>query len=104
MTEAELEAEVRRLLADRRLYGYHPYDSRRDTAGWPDWVILGRGRILYRELKTDFGQLSPEQSRVRNLLVVAGADWDIWRPVDLRSGRIQRELAALSVNARTAPR
>lgn len=101
MTEIELEVEVRRLLADHRLYGYHPYDSRRDAGGWPDWVILGlgRGRLLFRELKTDSGQLSPAQSRVRNLLVTAGQDWAIWRPADLRSGRIERELAALTVNA-----
>lgn len=95
MTEAELERHVRRMLADLRLFGFHPYDSRRSAPGWPDWTILGR-RVLFRELKSSTGQLRPDQVRVRNLLVAAGEDWSIWRPEDLHSGRIAAELAAVA--------
>lgn len=94
MTEAQLEREVRRLLKERGLYGYHTHDSRGSESGWPDWVIVGR-RILYRELKSTDGQLSPAQSRWRNLLVAAGSDWAVWRPADLVSGRIATELAGI---------
>jgi hypothetical protein len=96
MTERQLEDAVRALLKVHGLWGYHTADSRGSQPGWPDWVILGR-TVLYRELKTSEGQLSPAQSRVRNLLRVARADWGIWRPADLASGRIDRELRALKL-------
>lgn len=97
MSEAELERAVRDLLKRHGLYGYHTTDSRWSTArGFPDWVIIGRRGILWRELKSPWGQLTPDQRRVRNLLVAAGADWDVWRPADLESGRIDREMSAIA--------
>lgn len=94
VTEAELERAVRDLLKLHRLWGYHPYDSRRSEPGFPDWVIIG-SRVLWRELKTDGGELRPDQRRVRNLLLAAGEDWAVWRPADLRSGRIDQEMRAV---------
>ena len=94
MTEAQLEAEVRLLLARLRLYGYHPYDARGSPRGWPDWVIVGTD-VLFRELKDDHSRLRPEQRRVGYLLQAAGADWAVWRPEDLRAGRIAQELQAI---------
>lgn len=95
MTEAELERAVRALLKTYRLWGYHPYDSRRSQPGFPDWVVISPKGVLWRELKTDTGQLTKEQVRVRNMLQAAGEDWSCWRPADLLSGRIARELAAI---------
>jgi hypothetical protein len=63
--------------------------------GWPDWTIIGT-RVLWRELKTGDGQLTTEQRRVGWLLIAAGAEWAIWRPEDLTSGRIERELADIA--------
>lgn len=94
MTEAELERNVRRLLQLYGLYGYHTADSRRSAKGWPDWVIIGR-KVLFRELKTAYGVPTGEQRHVGYLLQAAGADWDIWRPLDLASGRIAREMQAI---------
>lgn len=91
MSEAELERELRALLEERDLYGFHPRVSKGSAPGWPDWVVVGR-RVLYRELKSSGGQLTPEQRRVGWLLRAAGQDWDVWRPRDLHSGRIAREL------------
>lgn len=73
---------------------YHAYDSRRSVPGWPDLVLIGQG-IIYRELKSATGTLRPDQRDWRDMLRAAGADWAIWRPADLESGRIEAELRAL---------
>lgn len=77
------------------LYGYHTADSRRSAKGFPDWVIVGK-RVLWRELKSAYGMPTAEQRQVGYLLQAAGADWDVWRPLDLVSGRIARELQEVS--------
>jgi hypothetical protein len=65
-----------------------------DGKGFPDLVIVGPGGILYRELKTDVGRLSPEQVVwLRKLAVVSDAG--TWRPADLHDGTIERELKAI---------
>jgi len=72
---------------------YYVPDSRRASVrGWPDLVILGR-RVLFRELKTEYGVVSAEQYEIGAKLLWAGQSWAIWRPHDLRSGRILRQLA-----------
>lgn len=94
-SEAGLDQGVRYLLKVHGLWGYHTYDSRRSVPGMPDWMIVGT-RVIFRELKSEEGRLAPAQTRVRNLLVAAGADWAVWRPADLVSGRIAEELAQIS--------
>ena len=97
MTEAYLTAEVRRLVGRYQLIGYHVPDSRRATAaGFPDWVIVGPGGVLWRELKSPYGSLSSGQTQWRYALAAAGQDWGIWRPLDLESGIIAQELQALA--------
>lgn len=66
-----------------------------DGKGFPDLVIVGPGGVLFRELKSDIGRLSPEQKMWMYKLNEAGADFGRWRPADLHSGRIERELRAL---------
>lgn len=88
-----LEAHLRKLLADFGLSGYHPRDSRGSQKGWVDWVILGGHRALFRELKSEHGTVTPEQRDVGAMLRQAGLDYAVWRPRDLLSGRIARELA-----------
>jgi hypothetical protein len=98
MTEAELQEQVRLMCNQLGLYHYHPHDSRRSAAGWPDSVIISQRtrRIIFRELKTERGILTSEQKRVGYLLVAAGEDWAVWKPHDLYDGSIQRELVELS--------
>lgn len=64
-------------------------------AGWPDLVLVSvdRKRLLFRELKSDAGVVSNEQRVVLETLIGAGLDAKVWRPRDLDSGLIQRELA-----------
>lgn len=95
MTEEQFQRTV---IAMCKLFGvawYHPYFSRRSAAGWPDLALCGDRGFLLRELKTEKGRLTRDQqtwgARLRN----AGVSWDVWRPVDLHSGRIQRELETI---------
>jgi hypothetical protein len=74
---------------------YHTYDSRRSAKGWPDLVIVGKRGFITRELKTATGRLTADQQRWGLMLRAVGVSWDVWRPDDLASGRIERELKAI---------
>jgi hypothetical protein len=56
--------------------------------GWPDLVLFhpARQKVLYVELKTDRGRLSPDQERVLSLLsAIFEGTWasvQVWRPKD----------------------
>lgn len=92
MTEQQLQGAVIELC---KLYGiacYHPYFSRRSAPGWPDLAMCGTHGFITRELKSAAGELTADQERWGRMLRMAGISWDIWRPRDLRSGRIEREL------------
>ncbi|HEX3331227.1 MAG TPA: VRR-NUC domain-containing protein [Gaiellales bacterium] len=68
-----------------RLLGWAVFyvrDSRGSPAGWPDLVLIRDDRLLFRELKTDRGRLSPDQQRCRERLEKTGADVGVWRPAD----------------------
>jgi hypothetical protein len=91
-----LEANLRELMADLGLWGYHTRDSRRSERGWPDWVITGPRGALFRELKSESGKLSPDQRRVGGRLACAGLDWAVWRPRDLYAGVIAAQLARVA--------
>lgn len=66
-----------------------------DGKGFVDLVIVGPRGVAWRELKADGKYLEPEQRKWRDALLAAGCDWAIWRPRDLRDGRVQSELGAL---------
>jgi len=66
-----------------------------DGKGFPDLVLVGPCGVLYRELKTERGRLSPEQLRWRDALQAAGADWAVWKPSDLLAGRVDAELKTI---------
>jgi hypothetical protein len=53
-----------------------------DGQGFPDLVLVRGDRILYREIKSDTGVVSPFQIRWGEALGGAGGDWSIWRPKD----------------------
>jgi hypothetical protein len=52
-----------------------------DAAGFPDLVLV-RERVLFVELKTDTGKLSPVQREWLRALVGDGVDARVWRPRD----------------------
>lgn len=73
---------------------YHTYDSRRSVPGFPDLVLVNvtAGRIMFRELKTMTGRVSPEQREWINDLLAVGMDVGIWRPDDVANGLIIEQL------------
>lgn len=102
MTEAELERAVVELA---RWLGYRVAHfgvglsrkgwrtpARADAAGWPDLVVVGNGRVLYRELKVGRNRLTVEQGEWLECLEAAGCDVGIWRELDWHSGGIEAEL------------
>lgn len=61
---------------------FHPYDSRRSTAGFPDIVAVRRTRVLFVELKSATGRMRAEQIVwATTLAAVGGAvEHHVWRP------------------------
>jgi len=98
MTERELQEQVRLMCTQLGLYHYHTHDSRHSAPGFPDcWILNARtGRVIYRELKTQTGQLTTRQKALGYALTAGGHDWTVWRPHDLMDGSVGAELAALA--------
>lgn len=99
-----LDYALRQMLKgfEGRLIWQHSSDSRKAHSGWPDWVIArragtdARGAMLVRELKRESTEPTEEQLEWLAALRAAGIDAGLWRPSDLLSGRIGRELAELA--------
>lgn len=83
MLERDFQAKVLELAKLTGWFVYHTFDSRRSEPGFPDLVLVHprQGRVLFRELKTDTGQLSLHQVKWLQALKDAGADAEVWRPV-----------------------
>lgn len=95
-SEADFQRAVLDLAATLGIWHWHDEDSRRNRAGLPDLLLVGRHRAAWREIKTATGRLRPEQGEVIALLARAGQDVGVWRPEDLQSGRVAAELRALN--------
>jgi len=98
MSERNLSARVRKMVNDRpQLWGHTSYDyNHRWGTGWVDWVIIGPGGVLFRELKSPSGHLSDQQRYVGQMLRHHGCNWAIWDPDSLADGTIGRELDTLT--------
>jgi hypothetical protein len=67
-----------------------------DGVGYPDLTIVGPCGVVWRELKSWAGQLSPEQREWLDVLAAAGADVGVWTPLEWFDGTVCRELAAVA--------
>jgi len=85
------------------LYGwalkYHTHDSRHSAKGWPDLVLCRPPEILFVEIKTEKGKISPAQSAWLEALRACGLEALLWRPSDwdglhARLARKNRAVAA----------
>ena len=99
-----LDAYVRKVIKDLGLVGFHVEKSldvdkgRKNVSvkGWPDWTIRGPRGVLFRELKQQGKNPTPEQQEWLDALTADGSDAGVWRPMDRLTGRIARELTAIS--------
>lgn len=94
MLEEDLMAAVKGIAQLKGWKYYHTYDSRKSDRGFPDVVLVhGKARkVLWRELKRDDNKPTPGQQEWLDELTAAGEDARVWKPADLVSGRILREL------------
>lgn len=95
MAETHFQKAVTDLADWLHVWWWHDQDPRRNKAGLPDLLLVGRHGVLWRELKTATGTLSQAQIELGDLLRWSRQDWDVWRPEDLDSGRVKRELEAI---------
>ena len=105
MSERQLDDGVRAIVTDigrsfsretAWLLAYHTHNSQHSPAGFPDWTFVGPRGVMFRENKTRKGMLTSEQISWKNALRAVDADYGIWRPGDLESGRIAYELLSLA--------
>lgn len=92
MSEDTLQERIEQLAVELGWLRYHTYDSRRSAAGFPDLVMVRRGRIVWRELKSMKGRVSADQRTWLDALEKANADVGVWRPIDLLDGTVLAEL------------
>jgi hypothetical protein len=94
VTEAELLSTVRDACRWSGVMCYHVFDSRRSEPGYPDLTLVGLSGVVFRELKSSTGRLTPAQRTWLDRLNAAGADAAVWRP-DSWPDRVLTELAGV---------
>ena len=107
MTEAELQdavADLARWLGYRVAH-FRPAMTRAgnwitpgkyDHVGFPDLVIVGRGGVIFAELKSAKGRLSHEQREWLGALDESGAHVEVWHPKHWTNGDIEQVLRRLA--------
>lgn len=85
VTESQFLQQVRDLAKLTGWECYHTHNSQRSEPGWPDLVLASAAqrRLLFIELKTAVGRVSPHQRKWLNLLTSCGCEAAVWRPADL---------------------
>jgi len=85
LTEKDFESQIKDLA---RLFGwkyYHTWRSIHSPAGFPDCVLVRQSRIIFAELKSEKGKVSPAQQEWLDALGNVG-DKDVqvylWHPSD----------------------
>ena len=114
VSEAAFLDKVVRLAKDAGWMVYHTYDSRRSEAGFPDLVLAHRDHgVIFAELKSASGKLTPAQQKWQNELSDATRLSDcagdryidvlVWRPADWDSGCIAQWLLGVAATSSPPP-
>lgn len=88
ITEKQFESQIKDLA---KLYGwlyYHTWRSIHSQAGFPDCVMARGFRLIFAELKSEKGKVSPEQQKWLDVLSNVGnldVQTYLWRPSDFNS-------------------
>lgn len=86
ITERDYATQIDDLLIRFGWQYYHVYEqsqyARRSTEGFPDYIAMRPPRLLAIELKSDKGQLTPEQYFWLAGLELCGIPSYLWQPKD----------------------
>jgi hypothetical protein len=83
LRERDWQSRVIDVARLRRWRVFHDQDSRRNTAGLPDLLLVRRGRLIFAELKTETGRLTADQNAwLLDLSACPGVEVHVWRPSD----------------------
>ena len=83
VTETDLREQVRDLC---KLFGwkmYFSWTSLHSPRGFPDLVLCRPPRIVWAELKSEKGKLTPHQGEWLQALRECGQEVYVWRPGDI---------------------
>ena len=92
MLEKALQSNVIRLAGLLGWQCYHTYNSQRSQPGFPDLVLVRNGVLIFAELKSDNGRVSPEQDKWLLNLAKCNCHVFVWRPIDWIDGTIEEHL------------
>jgi hypothetical protein len=81
-TERAFQASVIRYAELMGWTCHHHYDSRRSSPGLPDLLLVRRPRVVWAELKSERGRLTPDQRAWIEELRACGQEVFLWRPSD----------------------
>ena len=82
LTERDFSQQVIELARLRGWKVYHTWSSIHSPAGFPDLVLTRKGRLIFAELKSDKGKLTPAQEEWLASLRETAARVYEWRPTD----------------------
>jgi hypothetical protein len=87
LSERDFQAQIIQLARMSGWLCYHTHDSRRSEPGWPDLTMVQPGcddrpgRIIFVELKTDTGRVTPAQRTwLEALARCPNVEVHVWRP------------------------
>jgi hypothetical protein len=81
ISEKAFQAQVVRLAQLYRWAYYHTYNSQRSVPGYPDLTLVRPPRLIFAELKTESGKVTPAQQTWFDLISQCeGVEVYIWRP------------------------
>jgi len=80
ITEKQFQRQVIDLARIYKWEVYHTWNSLHSNRGWPDLVLAKPPMILFVELKTDKGKLTPDQAKWIHLLGDCNCLAYCWKP------------------------
>lgn len=88
--EKQFQRDIQKLLDIHGWTSYHAADNiprggwiANIRPGFPDLTAVRAGRLIFAELKTETGRVSPAQLDWHEQLRAAGVEVFIWRPSDM---------------------
>ena len=94
MKEGQFSEWLRQAALTFGWLGYHTHRSQHSAAGFPDWCLVRRDRLIFAELKTDRKGHDPSEAQLEWMAALRAfghTEVYLWRPADRTE--IERVLA-----------